>query len=270
MECIDPTIGSLIALYEFGQLTEEQRKAFESHLLNCDACFQSVYEMMPAIQEMRMHAEIFLPVLSGKKKPAVGAILARIRGGVLTGIKKVIAPWPRPVRIAAALGAIAIILLIILLPQQAPKYAELARMEPIPYVRLDLRGAAPATENGRLFDQAMDFYSKQNYEDAVKKFDLLLAREPGNAEVHFYSGLCRLLMQDADGAIGYFTKAIQLGGNGFAEKLHWYLGNAYLLQNNGKQALAEFRKVVQFEGDFEWEAKEMVERIQKVKGKSKK
>jgi len=45
------------------------------------------------------------------------------------------------------------------------------------------------------------------------------------------------------------------------EKCYWYLGNAYLLKNDGKKALAMFKKAMAMEGDYEWEAREMIKMI---------
>jgi len=45
------------------------------------------------------------------------------------------------------------------------------------------------------------------------------------------------------------------------EQCYWYLGNAYFLKNDVKKAIEMFEKVVAMEGDFEWEAREMVEKI---------
>ena len=51
----------------------------------------------------------------------------------------------------------------------------------------------------------------------------------------------------------------------FKEKCYWYLGNALLLQENPEKALEMFTKVIELEGEFEWEASEILQKIKRMK-----
>jgi len=42
------------------------------------------------------------------------------------------------------------------------------------------------------------------------------------------------------------------------------LGNAYLLKDDGQKALKMFERVVAMEGDYKWEAGEMVEKVHSI------
>jgi len=53
MNCKDQDIGKLIGGYELGLLTDEEKQQFENHLLECDYCFQSLYEMAPIANLIR-------------------------------------------------------------------------------------------------------------------------------------------------------------------------------------------------------------------------
>jgi hypothetical protein len=53
MSCTDRNIGKLIASYELGLLSEEERHRFENHLLECEECFQSLYDTAPIANLMR-------------------------------------------------------------------------------------------------------------------------------------------------------------------------------------------------------------------------
>ncbi len=44
MSCTDQDIGKLIGAYELGLLSEEEKRQFENHLLECEHCFQSLHE----------------------------------------------------------------------------------------------------------------------------------------------------------------------------------------------------------------------------------
>jgi hypothetical protein len=59
-------------------------------------------------------------------------------------------------------------------------------------------------------------------------------------------------------------KVIRFGEGFLLEKCYRYLGNAYLLKNDGKKSLEMFEKIVAMEGDYEWEAREMIQEIEKI------
>jgi len=69
MPCTDPTTGQLIGSYELGLLSDEERKRFESHALECDDCFQDLYRAAPLIAKMKperpARRRLALPVLLG-------------------------------------------------------------------------------------------------------------------------------------------------------------------------------------------------------------
>ena len=268
MKCVDPAIGKLISLYEFGQLTEEERKAFEVHLLNCDFCFQSLYEMSPVVELMRDNPESFLQALSVEKGVPVGAKVKGVWDSLRFHLTEAFAPIPKPVWVAASVVAVAVLLLISVLTRQPDKYSELARIEPVQYVALAMRAGESPSESEKLFKQGMEFYAAGKYPEAVGKLSLAVAKEPKNVEAHFYLGLCYLFSQAVDSAIVHLEKAIELGDNFLAEKCHWYLGNAFLLKEEPEKALAEFRKVLEFEGDYWFKAQRMIAEIGKIRKQS--
>ncbi len=53
MSCTDQDAGKLIGSYELGLLSEEERQQFENHLLECEYCFQSLYETAPIANLIR-------------------------------------------------------------------------------------------------------------------------------------------------------------------------------------------------------------------------
>jgi len=75
-------------------------------------------------------------------------------------------------------------------------------------------------------------------------------------------GLCYLLSNHVDPTIEHLQRTIALGGNSVLEKAYWYLGNAWLLKEDRAHVLETFRKVVEMEGDYQWEAKEIVAKIE--------
>jgi tetratricopeptide (TPR) repeat protein len=269
MRCTNPAVGKLISLYEFGQLSNEEKKAFENHLLDCDHCFQSLYEMSPVTRLMRQYPEFFFKALKAEHRSSVKKKIGGIRSELWARIRNALAPLPRPIWLLAPIAAAALIVMAIHLAAPTGEYSDLARIEPIPYIPIAMRAGEAQTENTRLFKESMQFYASGDYQSAIAKLSLLVAKESTNAEAHFYLGLCYLLSrQTVDSAIIHLEKALTLGDNSFAEKCHWYLGNAFLLKEDGKKAIEEFDKVVEFEGDYEWQAREVVVEIERVRGKN--
>jgi hypothetical protein len=53
MSCTDQDIGKLLGSYELDLLSEEERRQFENHLLECETCFQSLYHGAPIANLIR-------------------------------------------------------------------------------------------------------------------------------------------------------------------------------------------------------------------------
>ena len=63
MKCIDPKMKKLVSLYQFNMLGEEEKFSVEDHLLECDACFEEVYRLCPAVEIVEEKPEFFLNAL---------------------------------------------------------------------------------------------------------------------------------------------------------------------------------------------------------------
>jgi hypothetical protein len=53
MTCTDKNIGRLIGSYELGLLSDKEKQQFENHLLECEYCFQDLYESAPVANLIR-------------------------------------------------------------------------------------------------------------------------------------------------------------------------------------------------------------------------
>lgn len=255
MKCINESIGHLISLYEFGQLSEEQKALFEAHLLECNFCFRNLHELSPAIEEMQEDPDFFLPaVKEAKKQTALEIFRNWLPKPALSGLEII----KRPAWGFGALGGLVFAVLVFILLLPPDQLSDLARIEPVPYIPTQTRGGG---DTEQVFEDGMEFYVKEEYARAAEKLTLAVAKEPDNVSFRFYLGLSYLLALKIDQAIQHFEKVIELGGNSLLEKAHWYLAQAYLLKENEDRALQEFEKVVEMEGDYEWEAREMMEEI---------
>jgi len=254
MDCTDPKIGELITLYEFDELARDDRRKFEAHLLSCDYCFQNLYALSPVIKRMRGNPRLFLSIL--KREPFWRKIKQKI-AALMPAIRIQRRGW-------IAIPATAIVVLYFLLLRPAPELSDLAHLEPVPYRALQIKSGATTTAAERFFEAGMAAYVQKDYAGAIEQLALAARQDSTNASFHFYLGLCYLLSNHVDPAIEHLQRTIALGGNSVLEKAHWYLGNAWLLKEDRAQALAAFRKVVEMEGDYRWEAEEIIGKIERL------
>ncbi len=166
------------------------------------------------------------------------------------------------------LVGIALVLVVglafLFLRSEATTLAELASIAPAPYRPLQVKSSAETTEAERLFEEGMVFYVQKNYAKAVQKLALAVQKDSTNASFHFYLGLCYLLSDSVDLAIAHLQRAIALGGDSVLEKAYWYLGNAWLLKGERDAALQTFREIVELKEDYQWEAQEIIGKIEEL------
>ena len=67
--CTDTTPGELLAAYEMGLLTPEEQAQFETHLSDCPACQEDLYEAAPMMTTL--HAD---PGIVASRLAAEGAV----------------------------------------------------------------------------------------------------------------------------------------------------------------------------------------------------
>lgn len=63
MKCTKPDIGKLITRYEFDLVSDDERRIFAGHLLECDACLEDLYSMSQVVGTMKENAEQFIAAL---------------------------------------------------------------------------------------------------------------------------------------------------------------------------------------------------------------
>ncbi len=84
--CTNPDLGRLLPFYEMGTLDPSEQEAFESHLLECDACFLSLYEAAPVTEELSKRREHYASLLAKRNSIArakPGRRLVRIPLGAI-------------------------------------------------------------------------------------------------------------------------------------------------------------------------------------------
>jgi len=234
LRCRDPKLGALTTAYELGLLGPEDQARFEAHLDRCPACLENLYDGAVTAAVLRL-----APGEAARRLPSAPAP-ARPRGW----------RWPVPWRLLAPTAVAAALLLLILGRGGSPDLAGLARLDPLPHVKLETRLAQrPADRLG--FEEAMEAYRRGAYAAAAPRL-AALTRRPAEAgegtrveQAALYAGVSFLLAAQADSARAYLERGLASRLPVLRDRSRWYLVQALLLQEQGDaardhlQALAE-------------------------------
>lgn len=265
MTCTNPEMGKLIGRYEFDLLSAEEKNRFELHIMECEACFEDLYSLTPAVKAMRENAELYLEKLAAKEP-----FYTKLKRSWDEGVEALSAVFrirPRLIRVAVPVVATAILAIVVMTTfmGQPGDYGRLAIIEKDFYKPIAIRAGVDYEDYEILFHEGMGAYAEGDYSQAIKKLSESVRLNPNYAKGQFYLGLTYLLKDKIDEAIQHLEKAVTAAvDDTLLEKAHWYLGNAYLKKENGSRALEEFRKVVEFDGRFRPDAEEMMEKIEKT------
>lgn len=242
-------------LDQFGQgiRTPEQLK----HVSNCEYC-----------QKMLRSFEAFRPnniqrAASPKIKDSLVDLLNKFNQKTQIFLNETWRPIPVSVKFTFPVIIIAFFMFLI---TQTPEsdLAKLARIEPVYYQEMDLRGETAQTKADQFFNEGMKFYRQKKYRQSIARLQQSIDLVPISAATCFYLGLNHLLLRQPGQAIIYLEKVFEYKGDFLYEKTCWYLGNAYLLQENPAQALEMFDKVIVLRGEYEWEARDLIDKIKQL------
>lgn len=276
MKCIDKRMKKLVSLYQFNMLGEEEKFSVEDHLLECDACFEEVYRLSPAVEIVAEKPEFFLNALQPKVSIAmrITSLFKKTTHGISDLAKDIFATmdgWIRKpaIRILVPATVIALLLVVFVTPIKK-NFSDLAIIENASYLALKVRGVIDGLSSTQsIFDQGMKYYQEKNYEQAIPKLNIYVKRKKDDAYGHFYLGVSLLLTDQAKKGIKHLKAATELcekqGKDILLEKCHWYLGNAYLKNSDVDKALKEFRNVIVIGGEFKEDAVNQVMKIEELK-----
>jgi len=117
--------------------------------------------------------------------------------------------------------------------------------------------------NGNMVEGLL-LFSKNEYEAADILFGKILANDPRNFAVMYYSGISNIEMKNYPKAIQMFETIIGDKGNLYIENAQWYLGLSYLASENLEQASKIFNTIAETPGHYyAKDAKSILEKISK-------
>lgn len=87
------------------------------------------------------------------------------------------------------------------------------------------------------------FYKKQQYGQAINRYNRALEQAPGNQQAMFSAGTAYYQLKDYKNAEKMFTEAAEQDG-AYKQDALFDLGNAYYRDNNAEKAIESFRKAI--------------------------
>jgi len=271
MRCTNPKMKKLIAQYQFGLLADEQKILAESHLLECDACFQETYHISPALSIFENHPEELLTALEEREKSKSPFVVKKVK--LTQQLIDLIGGWlAQPaVKILVPVAVLAILALFLFWPASID-YTDLAIIQKADYLTVRYKSELEQRSHQELFEKGMSCYQSGLYAQAIRHLENYVIQDSLNTFGHFYLGVAYLLTDQIEPAIHQIKKANQLSVQQnqtiLSRRCNWYLGNAYLRRNQVEQALEVFQKLTETPGIFDNEARSQIAKINERKNKS--
>lgn len=116
--------------------------------------------------------------------------------------------------------------------------------------------------------EALRFFSRNDYKTADELFDKILANDPQNIAVKYYSGISNIETENFQKAISMFESIISSGNNLYVENAQWYLGLSQLASGQIEQARKTFNTISATPGHYyNQDAKSILEKLNKSEKK---
>lgn len=87
------------------------------------------------------------------------------------------------------------------------------------------------------FYAGMIDYKRENYEEAISKWQPLLREKPKSDTLNYFLGVAHLAQGNEDEALPHFQTSVETEGSAFTNEAYYYLGLAYLKNDNREAAI---------------------------------
>jgi tetratricopeptide (TPR) repeat protein len=251
-------LGALLGRYEFGALSDEERRSFEAHLLGCDACFDELERGSTTVAEMRARSSFYAPLL--RRRRSRTAPLRRFLEAPWQAIRPLrLRPWVvAPVLVVImAVGIVGLQSLIVPL-----RYARLATF-PSEVAEADIVRSPEARDAvNELIQTGAAYFNLGRYDEAERCFKGAFRHEPEDVEAAYLLGLSVVLQRRTTEAIPILEGAHRLATSSPQwQKVAWALANAYLKARRIEEATEILDTLTVGEGEYAARAHELRARL---------
>ncbi len=248
-DCPPPSL--LLAISE-GIIEEDLRAGVMEHLKRCNMC-------------QMLHADLASPDVGRLSEEAALRIDARLAHCF---DRQPARSWRRWLRPAPAAAFAAIVLSVALgtyllrrppaeqvarTPQTVTKEAVEKPGIKLPAAALVFRGGAPAGQQQFIDDLGATLapYRQDNYAEAARRLEALLARYPKAVAPRFYLGICLMFLERDAEAVDLLRQARQAPENDLSRDSAWYLGVALRRAGRGAEARPELEELCKTAGEHQ-------------------
>jgi tetratricopeptide (TPR) repeat protein len=112
--------------------------------------------------------------------------------------------------------------------------------------------------------EALRYFSKNDFQTANGLFDEILAKDPANIAVMYYSGVSSIEIKNYPKAVQMFESIINNKDNPYTENAEWYLGLSLLASGQIEKAEVKFKAIASSPDHYyNKDAKSLLEKIGK-------
>jgi tetratricopeptide (TPR) repeat protein len=109
---------------------------------------------------------------------------------------------------------------------------------------------------------AETYYQEGNFQEAVKYFEMVLAKQPDQVSTNLYTGISYYELERYGEAKVSLNKVIEHNDNLYVEPAEWYLGLCFLAMEDNERAIRQF---VQIAGSNHEKAEEASKLLRKIR-----
>jgi tetratricopeptide (TPR) repeat protein len=273
MTCDEVSGNEIVERYVLGQLTGDERDAFEQHYFECARCFDLLRTYKDLQTELARTRDAITAASSRSLLrqwawlPAAAVLLLSV--SVVVWQRSTPGPAPSsstaepPANPSTAPGSTGS-------PATSPQRRsldDLARFDPPRYQQGRLRGAADAAT--AKFQTGMDQYQRNDFASARASLSDASKLDPEAAHIAFFLGITKLLTGQPNEAADDLRRTIALGDSPYREEAHFYLAKAHLKLGRVDDALAELERVVQLRGSLETQARALRNQLETFQSPSR-
>ena len=252
-------MAALLACFETGSVTEEERLELEAHLLECDVCFAELERGSEVVAALVGNRSRWLSLLEPSTAPQPDRAGVRPVPRARSFFRRY---WSwRPVLAATAVLVLLAVAASLRLLPTGTGYAALASF-PHEKLSADLVRGGQLTDTVReIMETGAGYYDTGRYREAENYFRAALNRDGTLAEAAYLVGLCRIAVEDYAGAVPLLEKAAGLADESLKSRALWALANADLKTRNLASARLILGDLASGNDEYTTMAQKLLERL---------